>query len=220
MSCDADGVWERDSELPGRGYWLFIGVVSTTRSNPRCTEFVPERRRKASLRAVGGTTKTSCVSIQCRCANVASARCGALINNGLAGNCRRVLSLENADARTKYSCNCSFERLRTPLELPRPAGSRRVTPAIAAALNCRVAHRRGAYRSESTQAPSRHSRRGSWRVIRRRRVWCDRQELRNLLLSRMELQRQWSSFLPNLRAAAPNSAETLSCCRRRTRRQL
>jgi hypothetical protein len=26
----------------------------------------------------------------------------------------------------------------------------------------------------------------------------------------MELQRQWSSFLPNLRVAAPNPAETLS----------
>jgi len=53
MSCEADGVWETvDFELPGRRGWLFIGVVSTTRSNLRCTKFVPESW-EASLRAVG-----------------------------------------------------------------------------------------------------------------------------------------------------------------------
>jgi hypothetical protein len=35
-------------------------------------------------------------------------------------------------------------------------------------------------------------------------------KIRATWLFRMELQRQWSSFLPNLRVAAPNPAETLS----------
>jgi Virulence factor BrkB len=41
-----------------------------------------------------------------------TARCGALINTGFAGNCGRVSSLEMRTLGPKYSHNCSFERLR------------------------------------------------------------------------------------------------------------
>jgi hypothetical protein len=127
MSWERGGVWELpedDPELLGRGCWLFIGVVSTTRSNRVAPKFVPELRWEASRSCA--RRRRVAFSIQCRCANIASEVDCALRRTNQQRSCGELsprFCVGNADAWTEIFPRLLLRASAVPAGASTPGGA-------------------------------------------------------------------------------------------------